>query len=786
VLQPDQLAGKTIGKYKIERKIGQGGMAHVYLAQDTALSRAVAIKVLDAARASDSRFVARFEREARIAAQLKHPNIVTVFDILKTEGLFLIVMEYIEGRGLDTVLRQARIQGENLDPGYTVPVIRQVAQALDYAYQHGRVVHRDIKPANILVMPNNHVKLTDFGIARALEEDSQLTTDGYLGTPFYMSPEHFKEGQIDHRSDIYSLGVVLYQMIVNVAGPFGDTSTDFTSLMYKHAHVKPLPPREVNPAINPAVEKVILKALEKEPGKRHQSGAELADDLAAAYMAPVQAGLPRWLIPALGVLAAVALLLLVLVGGLGYLAWRNLHQPATTVTVVASTAVAITTTNAVTATNAVSVANPATLYAGPGYNYAELGQLEPGQNLTLEAISPDKQWAKVTAVDATTGWLLLTGLNLDKIDLTAVPEAVVIPPTPAPATAEPTLAPTPAPTATPASVAQSTLSPSPTVTRRPTATSTATVAATIEAVTSTVTATEATAAATAAETVATPVSVPSKKTTPAKSGRVVYVQSNGAGHFLGLVSTNGDILNSNLHQFAAAPAWSPNGVQVAFFGEPAISQLKGNYSAGSGLWLLDADDPVQNPAWRLKAEDHIKTIAWSPDGTKIAYEIDVPGAIPTIVVVGAQDGAELHRFPGAQPAWSPNSQYLVIKTCAPDCGLWRVNFDGGNAQQLTFDASDSYPSWSVDDQLAFCTSRDGNWEIYTLNLSHNELSRVTNRPSTDITPVFSPDGREIYLRTDHYGGWRVTAIGLDGNNERTVKEGVGESTDWGPARPAIY
>jgi Tol biopolymer transport system component len=266
----------------------------------------------------------------------------------------------------------------------------------------------------------------------------------------------------------------------------------------------------------------------------------------------------------------------------------------------------------------------------------------------------------------------------------------------------------------------------------------------------------------------------------------VYVQSNGDGHYLGLVTSGGEVLNGGLHQFAAAPAWSPTGGQIAFFGEPGISHLGGSYSAGNGLWLLDATQPNTVPSWQIKAEDHIKNIAWSPDGTKIAYETTPPNVTSAIVVVDAQGGADISRFPGAQPAWSPNSQQLIIKTCAPDCGLWQVNFDGSGVQQQTFDASDSYPTWSLNNQVAFSTSRDSNWEIYLLNLNNSSLSRVTQRPSTDITPVFSADGREIYLRTDYYGGWRITALALDGSNERTVKEGVGESTDWGLARPAIH
>jgi TolB protein len=149
----------------------------------------------------------------------------------------------------------------------------------------------------------------------------------------------------------------------------------------------------------------------------------------------------------------------------------------------------------------------------------------------------------------------------------------------------------------------------------------------------------------------------------------------------------------------------------------------------------------------------------------------------------------MHRYPGAQPTWSSDSQKLAIKTCAPACGLWQVNFDGSEAKPLTTDGTDSYPTWSPTGQfLAFTSRRDGNWEIYLLRLDDNSLQRLTNRPATDVTPVFSPNGQEIYLRTDDQGGgdaWRITAITIDGSSERLVKEGVGPSDDWGLARPAI-
>jgi hypothetical protein len=761
LFKPEELAGKTVGNFKIERKIGQGGMAHVYLARDTAHNRLVALKVLDAVRAGNSRFVARFEREARIALKLKHPNIVTVYDVLKTQGLYFIVMEYMAGQGLDEVLQNARQRGETLDPAYTIAVIRQVAGALDYAHQNHKVVHRDVKPANILVMPNLLVKLTDFGIARALEEDSDLTADNtYVGTPFYMSPEHFTGGKVDHRSDIYSLGVVLYQMMVNVLGPFGDTDPSLSTLGYNHAHVKPLPPHQLNPDIKPGVEKVILKALEKEPDKRYQTGYELAEGLATAHSAgAVSSSFPRWLLAGVGGLAILFILLLALVA---FLVLRP-GPPSVADAGPAPTDVTVPVTAAANQPLSVALPGETALRAGPGDEYDLLITLPPGSMLTLNSVNPDGAWVKVETPDSGVGWLPVTALELGSDALAAVPVAILIPPTPT--AALPVAMATEAASASDAlPTPPPTVEPSPTRPADPTRAPTATRAAS-----------------------PTPSSGqsggPSRRTT-ARPAIVAYVQSNGDTHRLGLVSSASEPLNGNLHEYAAAPAWSPDGQRLAFFGKEGISQLSGPYSAGSGLWILDSNAPTQ-PARLLRGEDHIKNIAWSPDGTKIAYEVVPPGFVATIVVVDAGDGAEISRFPGAQPAWSPDSSQLFIRTCAPDCGLWLVGVDGGNARQQTFDASDSYPSWTAGDRVAFCSNRDNDWEIYILTLSDGTLERITSRPGTDITPVFSPDGQEIYLRTDHFGGWRVTALTVNGGNERTVQEGVGESTDWGLARPAV-
>jgi Tol biopolymer transport system component len=274
---------------------------------------------------------------------------------------------------------------------------------------------------------------------------------------------------------------------------------------------------------------------------------------------------------------------------------------------------------------------------------------------------------------------------------------------------------------------------------------------------------------------------PTPTTRPAT---VVYVQGKNDLHTLGLSSSEGQDIDLTLHEFAAAPAWSPDGSQVAFFGESGINQLGGIYGEGNGIWLVDV---ATRGVRQLVKIDHVKNINWSWDGNRLAFEVGPPGVTHQVVVVNANDGHELSRFPGEQPAWAPGDQRLVIKSCAPECGLWQVGTDGSGGRLLTNDSTDSYPAWSPDGgHLVFASrGRTGDWEIYRLNPEDKTLFQLTQRSGTDVTPVFSPDGREIYFRTDVAGSWQIRAINPEGEFERLVRDNVGPSDDWGLARPAV-
>ncbi|AZK46994.1 Stk1 family PASTA domain-containing Ser/Thr kinase [Paenibacillus lentus] len=259
------------GRYQIIERIGGGGMALVYRAQDILLNRNVAIKVLRQQFVNDEEFIRRFRREAQSAASLSHPNVVSVYDVGQEEDIHFIVMEYVEGQNLNEIIKErAPLQVDE-----AVRIASQIADALDHAH-HNQIIHRDIKPHNILIGRNGRVKVTDFGIARAVTSTTITQTGSVVGSVHYFSPEHAKGVATGEKSDLYSLGIVLYQMLTGQL-PFLGESPISVALKHLQEHFEE--PRSVNSMIPQSVENIILKSMRKNPGERYQSAQEMLLDL---------------------------------------------------------------------------------------------------------------------------------------------------------------------------------------------------------------------------------------------------------------------------------------------------------------------------------------------------------------------------------------------------------------------------------------------------------------------------------------------------------------------------
>jgi serine/threonine-protein kinase len=263
---------KQLGRYRIDSELGRGAMGVVYKAHDPVLDRTVALKTIVLADTAQDReeYEARFFQEAKAAARLNHPALITIYDFGEEDALAYMAMELVDGSELAGRMAQAPPSMRE-----AVAIAEQVAEGLAFAHDNG-VIHRDIKPGNIMLLPRGRVKIMDFGIARLKVSELQTQTGTRLGTPRYMSPEQVGGGTLDHRTDIFSLGIVLYEMLTGAQLFHGN---DLTQVMHKVAHFEPPPPSRINPAVPPMLDLVVKRALEKIPAHRYKSAWEMMDDL---------------------------------------------------------------------------------------------------------------------------------------------------------------------------------------------------------------------------------------------------------------------------------------------------------------------------------------------------------------------------------------------------------------------------------------------------------------------------------------------------------------------------
>ena len=264
-----------LGRYEVLGELGQGAMGVVYKAQDPLIDRQVAIKTINLSMAQDEEdeYESRFYQEAKAAGRLNHPNIVTIYDVGKSGDIAYIAMEFLQGRELRDIMRD----DGKMPVAQVLDVVAQVASGLAYAHEHG-IVHRDIKPSNIMMIRDGHVKITDFGIARMACSAVRTQTGMVLGSPKYMSPEQVLGKDIDQRSDVFSLGVMLYEMLTREAPFYGE---NVNAIMYQTLNAVPKPPSTLNSEVPEMLNFIVAKALAKERDDRYQNASDLAADLRA-------------------------------------------------------------------------------------------------------------------------------------------------------------------------------------------------------------------------------------------------------------------------------------------------------------------------------------------------------------------------------------------------------------------------------------------------------------------------------------------------------------------------
>jgi len=710
---------QQLGKYELFQEIGSGGFATVYRARDPDLDREVALKILDPVLMRDADLVERFRREARSAANLRHPNIVRIHDICQPEGRLAIVMELLPGPSLKDVIDHEA----PLSPERAVEMLRPLAAALDYAHTRG-LVHRDVKPSNAITGPEGTLVLTDFGVVKAAEDSGSqalsltLSRTGMtLGTPAYMAPEQADakaQAPVDYRADLYSLGVVAYEMLTGQVPFQGETPL---AVAIGHLMEEPPSPRELNPALPEGVEAALLTMLAKKPEERFGNAEAFVGALAEAAApqprpagpvapqepaasapapapmrferpkaaAPPAAKLPTPALPPAsarqrrgvpgwvwGLVGLVALLLLL---GLGAV-WLALGGGATPEPAIVHETVVVT-------QEAGSAPQPTNTV------------MRPPTDTPQPTNTPEIQAATPTPVPPTT-------------DTPAPPTDIPVPPT---------------------STSKATAKPKPESTKAPTGSLNPSVL----------------------------------------SGKIAFTVWNTRSMrydlYVSRVDGTGRIL---LGEGFRQPQFSHDGNLLAVNGDGALNfeNLVVMDPTGSGR------AEVSN-----NATDSFPT--WSPDGAIVAYSSDSWGdGITRLGIVHDMFGKQQEwirvdtiETQGDYPVWLVDGR-IVYSGCDflqgnEGCGLYWVGAGGGNYHRLTTHESDTAPAGDQG-QVAFMSRRNGNWEVYVVNMDSGGLNRLTNNSAQDGLPAWSPDRKSIAFVSNRGDVWAIWVMNTDGSNQRKL------------------
>jgi tRNA A-37 threonylcarbamoyl transferase component Bud32 len=774
------LVGKTIGKYRIVARLGRGGMAEVYKGYQPGLDRYVAVKVLHSHLADEEDFIGRFEREATAVARLRHPNIVQVYDFDVEGSTYYMVMEFVEGPTLKAELKERSMKGQIFSLPEISRIFSALASAIDYAHSRG-MVHRDLKPANVMFTAEGQVVLTDFGIARIMGATRYTMTGAISGTPAYMSPEQGQGERGDERSDIYSLGVILYEMVTGRV-PF-DADTPFAIIM-KHIN-DPLPlPTTVNSAVPEVVERIILKAMSKNPADRYQSAGEMAKALRDALgvsadqtlaampistIAPaprlqevtVAPGLDRTPTPAPGrvtqggtMATAAQTAMPAAVGGLPVL---PLALGAGAILVVCLIALAIIGTRVFTKTQMEQEA-------------INLTQTALAIAMATEGVDTPTPVPTATATSAPTDTSTPAPTPTERVVVvTSTPLPATDTPTPLPPTDTPTPAP-PTPTPKPVVVAP---------TRTPTP--------------------------------APPTATPSPQA-PAISGRLAIPIDDGAGHYNVVIYQlpGGNILGKIPR--SRQPNFNPKGGTLLVNGEGGDHENIWEYNAdGSGGRAVTGSPDDEHPFYNVDGNSLVYDnpgLVTAKLGRRPEWHVFVQyGLVPVETGLVARDQVLLGDiFDGSTPmypVWA--SDYSILfRACdywksggGGSCGIWKADSGmtraGGGAQSNpAFIVGDNaQPTDTKGSRLIYMSQAGGNWDVYSTSLSGGAGTKLTDSPADDGLGTLSPDGQWLAFVSTRDGRWGVWVMPVSGGSAQRLPidvpswvNGYGgwasERISWGP------
>ena len=691
-----------LGRYRIERSLGRGGMADVYLVFDQRRQVHVALKMLREDLAEDPEFVRRFRREAEALARLDHPNIVRFYGFEQAYPQAWIVMDYVPGTTLRRRLGEA---GGPLPLDEVTRILRQVGAALSYAHTEG-IVHRDLKPANIMLKPDGTALLSDFGIARAAEATTM--TAGPVGTPAYMAPEQILGKTVDGRTDVYGLGAVLWEMTTDrrlFSGETGQGATTAERVRDEHLHATPADPCRLNPTLPPAAGQVILRALAKDPAARWPDvvsfvrawGQAVAETsaisvgeknsfvLAHSVSADVgvrQAALPK-LQPRYNLWLAIGGVVGVAVVGL-FILWFLLPREQPTLPTNASQTPTPTHNAQTTLEVALSTTTVAMTAAGQ-----ETAQMQP-------------------AVAVATETRLHSTLQVERQTVTAVAIA------------------------TQAAEATQTVQ-----TRSAVQTVTAATTEAAEAITAELT-----------RQALIPTATPTAKPTPIFPGRglgkIAFVSNRDGNNEIYLMKADGTALRRLTNHAADdwSPALSADGQRITFTSS-RDAQVPGMHN----IYVMNADgNGLTRLTWNQAWDEYP---AWSPDGTQIAFVTTADNNAEIFAV--NMDGSGSRRLTYNQsdehdPAWSPDGTRLAYASRRG--GVWQVFvidlISTRETRLTTTSANEQHPAWSPDGrEITFFSDRDGNSEIYVMNSNGSGQTRLTYNSERDEHPTWSPDGSAI-------------------------------------------